>query len=265
MASRRILRKCTTSGLASPAGPQLVNSQPSGSSVSSSEESFLPKNSTCVSPHESSTVVPSRSAGGFRRTDVGPSRELGDGKRFYTNSKRIECLLRCSEEIAHDFRVLLTQAVREIFARCHAVKRYVHSVPSLALVHSEWLRVIDDVHAATWNLLRGSTTLGHRLKRLDYLVKERLSFGSHSRYRTQKKSKKSQEAGKSKAKFLLPWHDEFRRACNVLRSRGYKGSLCLKRGLPVYKTIVELRELDVAAAAVTGSHGGLDSTVRCTG
>ena len=265
MASRRISRKCTTSGLVSPAGPQLLHGQSPVSSVSSSEESFPHKISTCASPRESSSVVPTRSAGGLRRTDVGPPRELGNGKRFYTNSKRIECLLRCSEEIVHDFRVLLTQAVQEIFARCHAVKRYVHSVPSLALVHSDWLRVIDDVHAATWNLLRGSTTLGHRLKRLDYLVKERLSFGSHSRYRTQKKSKKSQEAGKSKAKFLLPWHDEFRRACNVLRSRGYKGSLCLKRGLPVYKTIVELRELDVAAAAVTGSHGGLDSTVRCTG
>ena len=256
MATRRIPRKCTTSGLVSHAAPQLLHGQSPVSPVNSSEESFPHKISTRAAPRGTSSVVPQRSSGGLRRTAMGPCPEFGNGKRFYTNSRRIECLLRCSEEISHDFQVLLKQAVQEIFARCHAVKRYVHSVPSFTEVHSDWLRVIDDVHAATWTLLRGSTNLGHRLERLDHLVKDRLSSASWSTAHMQKKSKKSHEASKRKAKFLRPWHDEFRRACNVLKNRGYKGSFCLKKGLPVYRMIVELRAQDLGTDAVTRCDGG---------
>ena len=75
------------------------------------------------------------------------------------------------------------------------------------------------------------------------------------------KSAARQQAGKTKAVALAAWRKDFRDARQALKDEGYKGSLKLKKGLPMHTKIVELQKARAAAAsAPSGVYGKPSST-----
>ena len=73
------------------------------------------------------------------------------------------------------------------------------------------------------------------------------------------KSKKRKEAGKIKAASLKLYHEDFRAARKALKDEGYKGSLKMKRGMPMYAKVEELRK--VRATRASSSFGSAGSAV----
>ena len=61
------------------------------------------------------------------------------------------------------------------------------------------------------------------------------------------KSDARRAAGKRKADSLTSWRAEFTAARKALQDTGYTGSLCLKKGMPMYTKIQEIRQASHAA------------------
>ena len=68
------------------------------------------------------------------------------------------------------------------------------------------------------------------------------------------KSKARQDAGKRKSGSLKDWQRDVADACKQLRDQGYKGSLKLKKGSPVYDKAQELKQLRLLASEEVALH-----------
>ena len=67
------------------------------------------------------------------------------------------------------------------------------------------------------------------------------------------KSAARRQAGKLRAEALTSWRQEFKAAREALKEEGYKGSLKLKKGMPMYNKIQEVRKGRAAAASAGGA------------
>ena len=63
------------------------------------------------------------------------------------------------------------------------------------------------------------------------------------------KSLARQNAGKIKAASFTSWTNDFKAAREALKQEGYKGSLKLKKGMPMYEKIQEIKKQRVAQAS----------------
>ena len=78
------------------------------------------------------------------------------------------------------------------------------------------------------------------------------------------KSSARQNAGKRKTASLTEWRADFSAARMALKEGGYKGSLVLKKGMPMYMKIQELRHARAALpSAYMSSGSGATAAQAC--
>ena len=110
---------------------------------------------------------------------------------------------------------------------------------------------LSEFHSGVWEVMNAAKRHDRRLKQQLRRATAKLSEPSGARVGAlakQPKSKRRQEAGKRKTESLSPWRAEVSTACQELRNEGYKGSLKLKRGMPLYERIQTHRQARLAAA-----------------
>ena len=77
------------------------------------------------------------------------------------------------------------------------------------------------------------------------------------------KTKARQIAGKRKAGSLKAWQADFKQVCDQQKSEGYIGSLKIKKGMPVYARMQELKQgrlladSSEPASAASGASGNV--------
>jgi len=105
------------------------------------------------------------------------------------------------------------------------------------------IKMVDKVVSTSWEVKQQGSKHKRELNNLTKRVASRLLKDANSGKRVAKApaSEKRAAAGKLKAVALSSWKQDFSEACKMLKDEGYKGSFCLKKGMPVDEKIQSIR------------------------
>ena len=140
------------------------------------------------------------------------------------------------------FETTMLEGLRTIFSECRAIKDYAFAKPELPENHTDFVHSIGKIASNAWALLQNANRFDKRLESQTQRVKQKLASTVAKPCLKKPKSKNRQDAGKRKAGSLKSWHAEFMAARKALKDTGYTGSLRLKKGMPMYAKIQELRQ-----------------------
>ena len=157
-----------------------------------------------------------------------------------------EALVRTFRNDDLVFATTMLGGLRTLFSECHAIKDYAFAKLELPENHTDFVRSIGKLDSNVRELLQNAKRFDTRLERQARRVAEKLASTVAKPCLKKPKSKNRQDAGKRKAGSLQSWHAEFMAARKALKDTGYTGSLLLKKGMPMYATIQELRQASYA-------------------
>ena len=162
-------------------------------------------------------------------------------------------LLEYTEATKGAFESDVLHKLRNLFSECHAVKKYACDTPELSKNHMELVKSIGNIVSKVWTTLQKAERFNTRLDDQTRRLKEKLAMTVPKQCLKKPKSTKRQDAGKVKVASLRSWQAETLAAIKALRESGYTGSVRVKKGMPVYAKIFELREAKRAAESTAAS------------
>ena len=116
--------------------------------------------------------------------------------------------------------------------------------------HPQLVERASKIDDEIWNLVGSTKRVGRRFQTQLRKVTDRISsLQASSASSLKPKSVARKEAGKLKAESLRLWRQDFSAAREALKREGYKGSLKLKKGVPMYINLKKCGKARVANQA----------------
>ena len=138
-----------------------------------------------------------------------------------------------------------------MFANTREVRNYVVSSSDIQQNHPSLLDKVRSMDDEAWKILSQTKVIDRRFRTQVEKVKKKTAKAA--RFETKPKSVARQNAGKLKAAFLTLRNKTFKDAVAALKAEGYKGSLKIKKGMPVHNKMVELQKAQAASASTARS------------
>ena len=151
------------------------------------------------------------------------------------------------EGSSNAFQTQVAQPMKALFAEMRNMRNYIVVSGDLSEKHPKLVEMAQKVDDESWRLLENTKRVDRRLRTQQQKVSKK--FAARPVYTTVMKSTARKEAGKLKAASLTMWRQDFSTARDALKQEGYKGSLKLKKGMPMYAKIEELRKSRIATAS----------------
>ena len=144
----------------------------------------------------------------------------------------------------------VAQTAQALFREVRGLRNYLVLSGELQEKHPQLVERASKIDDELWNLVGNTKRVGRRFQTQLRKVTDRISsLQARSASSLKPKSAGRKEAGKLKAESLRLWRQDFSAAREALKREGYKGSLKLKKGMPMYTKIEEMRQARVANQA----------------
>ena len=137
-----------------------------------------------------------------------------------------------------DYRSILLPELILFKEKCNAAFKCVSSKPYLREDHEDMIRVVEKIDQAVGAFVPEALWLKCRFRLQVQSGKKLMAFlDLVEKRRGRLKNKNRQEAGKRQ---FMPWHAAVRKAAAILKDKGYKGYLVMKKGSPLYEQALKL-------------------------
>ena len=181
------------------------------------------------------------------RTDVGVLARSGDrpdsSRGSAAGQQEIDPLTTYMRE-SNDMLTEMISGFAAVYKDLRAIRTVAIGMPAASDAHATFIHKIDKLDGDMWGSLEEAKRLKSRFqmqyKKVAARTKKQTREGLLSNS-SRPKSKARQTAGKKKAATLKEWHALFTEGRTALESECYKGSLKLKKGMPLYKKIQDLK------------------------
>lgn len=165
------------------------------------------------------------------------------------SSPKKDPIVAYMESSSNDFQNQVAQPMKALFGGIRDMRNYIVCSGELQEKHPKLIEMVNKVDDETWKLLGNTKRVERRFRTQQDKVCKKISATARPAYTTKPKSTARKEAGKLKAASLTTWRQDFRVAREALKQEGYAGSLKLKKGMPMYTKIEEVRKSRVAIAS----------------
>ena len=149
------------------------------------------------------------------------------------------------------FQQEILQPIKAMFANTREVRNYVVTSSEIQQNHPDLVDKVRSMDDEAWKILSQTKIIDRRFRTQVEKVKKKTAKAA--RFETKPKSVARKNAGKLKAAFLTTRNKTFKDAVEALKAEGYKGSLKIKKGMPVHNKMVELQKAQAASASTARS------------
>ena len=150
-------------------------------------------------------------------------------------------------EASHEhFQTKVAQPSKALSGKIRSLRNVMVCSGELTEKYPQLLEMVNKIDDEAWTLSQNTKRVGRRFQIQNIRVAKKITAAARPAYATKLKSIRRKEAGKIKAESLATWRQDFSAARAALKQEGYTGSLKLKKGMPMYTKIEEVRRTRIA-------------------
>ena len=144
--------------------------------------------------------------------------------------------------------------VKSLFRDTRNMRNYIVLSDDLKKNHPKLFEMVQKLDYESWRVCENTKRVDRRLRTLQQKVSTKIAkvacplrtIAMKSNGTIAMKSIARKEAGKVKAASLTSWRQDFRAARDALKQEGYTGSLKLRKDMPMYAKIQQVRRARIS-------------------
>ena len=176
------------------------------------------------------------------------------------NAPKPDALVGYMERSNSLFEDQIRTPLRMIFGGIREIRNYVVTSSDLQENHADLVEKMDKIDDEVWKVFQSAKKISRRFEGQVQKAKKKAAQ-SRRPSATPSKSVKRQEAGKLKAVSLTSWRQDCASAREALKKEGYKGSLKVKKGMPMYEKVLAIQKGRIAGTSSPCGTGGSTAAV----
>ena len=174
---------------------------------------------------------------------------------------KLDPLVSYMNDSNKEFNDKIVQPIKDVFSEFREVLNYANSSVEIRGNHVKFLDFMNKMENSFGEVLNSTKRMDSRFQKQLRQVAKKVVTNWPKKHSKWIPSNARIKAGKKKADSLKTWKEYCSAARLALKEEGYKGSFNLKKGMPMYKKIEEMRRArktgaqQISSASGSSSHG----------